>query len=188
MALRSAASTAARAGLRLNSASAARPLSTTAVLSDLDRAVSVETYNGVLDKFAQIRACAVLRTATSEACPKAMQAAIDGGFKIVEFTLTTPGCLQHLSDFRSKYDGDVMVGCGTILNTEDAENAVTNLLVALADASIVARPGAKEGVEGLRASACDHYVGRKTIRRILELPTVRAAFLPRCGDLRTSFR
>jgi Entner-Doudoroff aldolase len=124
MALRSAASTAARAGLRLNSASAARPLSTTAVLSDLDRAVSVETYNGVLDKFAQIRACAVLRTATSEACPKAMQAAIDGGFKIVEFTLTTPGCLQHLSDFRSKYDGDVMVGCGTILNTEDAENAV----------------------------------------------------------------
>ena len=38
-------------------------------------------------KFAEIRACAVLRTATSEACPKAMQAAIDGGFKIVEFTL-----------------------------------------------------------------------------------------------------
>merc|ERR1711990_1209911 len=75
---------------------------------------------GVLDRFAQIRACAVLRTATSEACPKAMQAAIDGGFKIVEFTLTTPGCLQHLSDFRSKYDGDVMVGCGTILNAVDA--------------------------------------------------------------------
>jgi hypothetical protein len=38
-----------------------------------------------------------------------MQAAIDGGFKIVEFTLTTPNCLDHLSDFRAKYDGDVMV-------------------------------------------------------------------------------
>ena len=76
----------------------------------LDRMQTVENYEAVLDKFAQIRACAVLRTATSEACPKAMQAAIDGGFKIVEFTLTTPDCLQHLANFRAKYDGDVMVG------------------------------------------------------------------------------
>ena len=99
-------------------------MSTAAVTSDLDRMHSVDNFEAVLDKFAQIRACAVLRTPTSEACPKAMQAAIDGGFKIVEFTLTTPDCLEHLSNFRSKYDGDVMVGCGTILTTEDAENAV----------------------------------------------------------------
>lgn len=85
---------------------------------------TAENYEAVLDKFAQIRACAVLRTATSDACPKAMQAAIDGGFKIVEFTLTTPDCLQHLSDFRTKYDGDVMVGCGTILTPEDAADAM----------------------------------------------------------------
>uniref|UniRef100_A0A7R9WM60 2-dehydro-3-deoxy-phosphogluconate aldolase n=1 Tax=Craspedostauros australis TaxID=1486917 RepID=A0A7R9WM60_9STRA len=92
--------------------------------SGLDRAKTEENFEAVLDKFAQIRACAVLRTATSDACPKAMQAAIDGGFKIVEFTLTTPDCLQHLSDCRTKYDGDVMVGCGTIMNTEDAEKAI----------------------------------------------------------------
>lgn len=85
---------------------------------------SVENYEKVLDKFAEIRACAVLRTATSEACPKAMQAAIDGGFKIVEFTLTTPNCLDHLSDFRQKYEGDVMVGCGTILSPADAAAAM----------------------------------------------------------------
>jgi 2-dehydro-3-deoxyphosphogluconate aldolase/(4S)-4-hydroxy-2-oxoglutarate aldolase len=90
----------------------------------LDRMHSVENYEKVLDTFAQIRACAVLRTATSDACPKAMQAAIDGGFQICEFTLTTPDCLQHLSDFRAKYDGKVMIGCGTILTIEDAENAI----------------------------------------------------------------
>jgi 2-dehydro-3-deoxyphosphogluconate aldolase/(4S)-4-hydroxy-2-oxoglutarate aldolase len=89
-----------------------------------DYVQTVENYEAVLDKFAQIRACAVLRTATSEACPKAMQAAIDGGFKIVEFTLTTPDCLQHLADFRAKYDGDVMVGCGTILTPDDAARAM----------------------------------------------------------------
>lgn len=92
--------------------------------SSLDRMQTKENYEAVLQKFAEIRACAVLRTPTSEACPKAMQAAIDGGFKICEFTLTTPDCLDHLADFRQKYDGDVMVGCGTILNTEDAEKAI----------------------------------------------------------------
>ena len=85
---------------------------------------SKDNYNAVLDKFAQIRACAVLRTPTSDACPKAMQAAIDGGFKIVEFTLTTPDCLDHLSECRTKYDGKVMVGCGTIMNTKDAADAM----------------------------------------------------------------
>ena len=29
-----------------------------------------------------------------------------------------------MSDFRAKYDGEVSIGCGTILNTEDAKNAV----------------------------------------------------------------
>ncbi len=90
----------------------------------LDRAKSAEDYQRVLRTFAEIRACAVLRTPTSEACPRAMQACIDGGFEIVEFTLTTPDCLVHLSDFRSKYDGRVMVGCGTIMNVEDAMNAI----------------------------------------------------------------
>merc|ERR1719512_482552 len=95
-----------------------------AAASGLDRMQTEENYNAVLQKFAEIRACAVLRTATSDACPKAMQAAIDGGFKICEFTLTTPDCLDHLADFRQKYDGDVMIGCGTILSPEDAEKAI----------------------------------------------------------------
>merc|ERR1719512_496028 len=111
---------AARSAIRTTTSNTA----TRAFSSSLDRVKTVENYEAVLDKFAQIRACAVLRTATSDACPKAMQAAIDGGFKICEFTLTTPDCLDHLADFRQKYDGDVMVGCGTILNTEDAEKAV----------------------------------------------------------------
>lgn len=103
----------------------ARPFSTARVASATDRVQTEENYNAVLNKFATVRACAVLRTATSDSCPKAMQAAIDGGFKIVEFTLTTPNCLEHLSDFRKRYDdGDVMVGCGTILSPEDAEKAI----------------------------------------------------------------
>ena len=117
MAFRLAASRLAQRGT--HAATTARTLSTGA-----DYMQSADKFDDVLDKFAQIRACAVLRTPTSEGCPKAMQAAIDGGFKIVEFTLTTPDCLQHLSDCRAKYDGDVLVGCGTILTPQDAADAM----------------------------------------------------------------
>ena len=53
-----------------------------------------------------------------------MQACIKGGFGIMEFTLTTPDCLNHLSDFRLRYDGSIMVGCGTIVNVGDAKRAM----------------------------------------------------------------
>jgi len=83
-----------------------------------------ESYQKVLDTFKKHRACAVLRTPTREACPPAMQASIDGGFQIVEFTLTTPGCLDSVSDFRAKLDGKVMVGCGTVMDIPDAKAAI----------------------------------------------------------------
>ena len=128
---------------------------------------SVDDYERVLDTFAQIRACAVLRTATSEACPKAMQAAIDGGFKICEFTLTTPDCLSHLADFRAKYDGDVMVGCGTILTTDDAAAAIDagsefiitpvmlpDVIEWCKDRNIVCVPGCQTPTELVNAYRC----------------------------------
>lgn len=90
----------------------------------LDRFQSRESYDAVIEYFATNRACAVLRTPTAEAAPKAMTAAIEGGFKNVEFTLTTPGCLGCVSDFRAKYDGKIMVGCGTIMDVADAEKAM----------------------------------------------------------------
>ncbi|KAJ1477898.1 hypothetical protein T484DRAFT_1819609 [Baffinella frigidus] len=85
---------------------------------------TAEDFERVQKIFKQHRACAVLRTPTAEAAPKAMQAAVDGGFKIVEFTLTTPGCLDSLTNFRAKHGSNVMVGCGTIMDIEDCQNAL----------------------------------------------------------------
>ena len=45
---------------------------------------SPESFQKVLDTFKKYRACAVLRTPKEEQCAPAMQAAIDGGFEIVE--------------------------------------------------------------------------------------------------------
>ena len=83
-----------------------------------------ESFSKVLSTFKKYKACAVLRTPKAELAPPAMTAAIDGGFEIVEFTLTTPGCLDAVADFRAKYDGKVMVGCGTVMDIPDAKAAM----------------------------------------------------------------
>ena len=80
-----------------------------------------ESAQKVMDTFAKYKACAVLRTPKAEQCAPAMQAAIDGGFDIVEFTLTTPGCLDRVAESRAKLDGNVMVGCGTVMDIPDAK-------------------------------------------------------------------
>ena len=76
------------------------------------------------EQFERERCSAILRTPHADAVAPAMEAAIDGGFRIVEFTLTTPGCLDLVADFRKKHDGKIMVGCGTIMDIEDAQNAL----------------------------------------------------------------
>jgi len=94
------------------------------LISNDAHTMPIASFDSVLERFKKDRACAVLRTPTAAAAPKAMQAAIDGGFNIVEFTLTTPGCLDAVSDFRKKLDGKVMVGCGTVMDIQDAKNAM----------------------------------------------------------------
>lgn len=110
--------------VRKFSAAASTPAVQNIASASNDYMSTMEKREQVLDWFAEHRATAVLRTATSEACPAAMQAAIDGGFKIGEFTLTTPDCLDHLNNFRAKYDGAVSIGCGTILTIDDAKDAI----------------------------------------------------------------
>lgn len=51
-----------------------------------------------------------------------MDAAIRGGFRVVEFTMTVPGVLELIQDF-SRREG-VIVGAGTVLEVEQARDAV----------------------------------------------------------------
>ncbi len=56
-----------------------------------------------------------------------MDAAIRGGFRIVEITMTTPGCLEQIADLRAQanHDGqDLTIGAGTVLTVDDAKQAM----------------------------------------------------------------
>jgi 2-dehydro-3-deoxyphosphogluconate aldolase / (4S)-4-hydroxy-2-oxoglutarate aldolase len=69
-----------------------------------------------------LRASAILRTQIAEAAAPAMDAAIRAGFRIVEFTLNTPGAIDRIAEF-SRRDG-LVVGAGTVLTVEEARAAV----------------------------------------------------------------
>ncbi|MHC4776715.1 MAG: bifunctional 4-hydroxy-2-oxoglutarate aldolase/2-dehydro-3-deoxy-phosphogluconate aldolase, partial [Planctomycetota bacterium] len=72
--------------------------------------------------FGSHKASAILRTPIEGAAAPAMEAALRAGFKVIEFTLTTPGALDLVGEF-SKRDG-IVVGAGTVLTPDEARAAV----------------------------------------------------------------
>ncbi|MCA8966301.1 MAG: bifunctional 4-hydroxy-2-oxoglutarate aldolase/2-dehydro-3-deoxy-phosphogluconate aldolase [Planctomycetes bacterium] len=75
-----------------------------------------------LAAFAQYRCSAILRSDDAAVVAPALQAAIDGGIRIVEVTMTTPDCLDHIAALSERQD--LVVGAGTVLSLEDAKDAM----------------------------------------------------------------
>jgi Entner-Doudoroff aldolase len=74
-----------------------------------------------LEALAAARCSAILRTPHASAVGGALRAAVDGGFRIVEVTLTTPNALAHVESLAT--DPALVVGAGTVLTTEDVAAA-----------------------------------------------------------------
>lgn len=68
------------------------------------------------------RISAIIRTNDQVVAGEAMRAAVDGGFRIIEFTLTTPGAFELITEFSRRTD--LLVGAGTVLTIEQARKAV----------------------------------------------------------------
>lgn len=68
------------------------------------------------------RASAILRTDDQQAARQAMEAAVQGGFRVLEFTLTIPGACDLIKEFSAR-EG-LVVGAGTVLTFEQAQQAV----------------------------------------------------------------
>jgi 2-dehydro-3-deoxyphosphogluconate aldolase/(4S)-4-hydroxy-2-oxoglutarate aldolase len=76
----------------------------------------------VLRTLGKERCSAILRHDDQEVAWQAMEAAVRGGFKAVEFTLTTPGAYELIADFARR--PGLLVGAGTVLEPEQARRAV----------------------------------------------------------------
>lgn len=90
------------------------------------------------------KASAILRTDNQRRAADAMDAAIAGGFRVVEFTMTVPGVLELISEFSKR--SDIVVGAGTVLDVEQARDAVragaSFLVSPVVDEAVIAAAGA----------------------------------------------
>ena len=68
---------------------------------------------------------AIVRTDDQSVAEQAMAAAVEGGFRIIEFTLSTPGALELITQFRSM-DESLLVGAGTVMTPQAAKEAVNS--------------------------------------------------------------
>jgi Entner-Doudoroff aldolase len=84
--------------------------------------LSLMRSDAFIDTFAREKCSAILRTHLKEAAAPAMEAAIRGGFRICEFTLTIPGALDLIREFSQR--NDIIIGAGTVLTPDEAHASV----------------------------------------------------------------
>jgi 2-dehydro-3-deoxyphosphogluconate aldolase/(4S)-4-hydroxy-2-oxoglutarate aldolase len=124
-----------------------------------------------VEHFGTLKASAILRAADEAKARAAMDAAVRGGLTIVEFTLTTPGAYRLISEFAAR-DG-LVVGAGTVLTVEQAEQAVKAgarflvspvvdeaVIEAAAGLGVAAMPGVNTPTEAFRA----HRAGAQLVK------------------------
>lgn len=71
------------------------------------------------------KAVAVIRTSTYEEAKEISIAAIEGGIKIIEVTMSVPDAPKLIKELKDKYN-DVCVGAGTVLSRDDVDECIEN--------------------------------------------------------------
>jgi len=88
----------------------------------------------------RIRISAIIRAKDQGLARSAIQAVVAGGFRMVEFTLTTPGAYDLIKEFSKRED--LLVGAGTVLTVEQARESVSAgacfLVSPIADPTMIA--------------------------------------------------
>ncbi len=83
---------------------------------------------------------AIVRANTSEGLLRVVEAIEKGGVRAIEVTMTTPKAIETIAAVTEKYQGDVLVGVGTVLDDATARMAI------LAGAKFVVAPNLNEEV------------------------------------------
>jgi 2-dehydro-3-deoxyphosphogluconate aldolase/(4S)-4-hydroxy-2-oxoglutarate aldolase len=78
----------------------------------------------VMGRIHETGVIAILRVGSSESCLKAMDALREGGLDVLEITSTTPNAPQIIAQARKKYEGNMLIGMGTVLDGDTAKNGI----------------------------------------------------------------
>src|SRR5512137_518495 len=67
---------------------------------------------------------AIMRAQSSNQLIAAADAIRQGGVRVIEVTMTTPGALKVIEEATVRYGDNVLFGAGTVLDTETARAAI----------------------------------------------------------------
>lgn len=102
--------------------------------------MNVESF---VERLKQERAVAIARAPTTELARLGMEAAVEGGFRICEFTFGIPAAVELVREFAKRKE--LTVGAGTVLTIEQARTAVDAgavfLVSPIVDEEIIAEAG-----------------------------------------------
>ena len=120
------------------------------------------TPSAFAERFGREKASAILRTDDQEKAALAMEAAIRGGFTVVEFTLTVPGVFDLVREFSQR--PGLIVGTGTVMEEHEAHQSVAagarflvspvvdeRVIAASRELGVACMPGCHTPTEMLRA-------------------------------------
>src|SRR5512139_2382368 len=93
--------------------------------------------NEKLDLIRETGVIAIMRAQSSDQLIAAAEAIREGGVKVIEVTMTTPGALDVIAQATRRFGDDVLFGAGSILDSETARAAV------LAGAGFIVSPTLK---------------------------------------------
>lgn len=90
-----------------------------------------------LNKIAETGIVLIIRLDSEEEALAVAEAAVAGGIKVLEITMSVPNALNIINTLSQKYGGDILVGAGTVLDGETARAAI------LAGAELLVSPQLK---------------------------------------------
>ncbi|TGY42367.1 bifunctional 4-hydroxy-2-oxoglutarate aldolase/2-dehydro-3-deoxy-phosphogluconate aldolase [Clostridium sartagoforme] len=82
-------------------------------------------FEKIYNIFKEEKAVAVIRTKTYEEAKEISIAAIEGGMKVIEITMSVPSAPQLIKELKDKYNG-ICVGAGTVLTKDAVDECIEN--------------------------------------------------------------
>lgn len=77
-----------------------------------------------LQEIKKRKVIAVLRSKNKTEALKTIDALVQGGITIIEVTTSTPGIIGVLEEANEKYGDDILIGAGTVLDSETARACI----------------------------------------------------------------
>lgn len=78
----------------------------------------------VMRRITEIGVIPVVRARSGEEAMRAVEAIKEGGISVLEVTMTVPGALRVIEEVARRYEKDVIIGAGTVLDAETARTVI----------------------------------------------------------------